>query len=598
MAQTGFTPIQLYSTSTAAAVPVAGNLTNSTLGSELAINITDGKLFYKDNANAVQVIGWKTVPTTAGGTGLTTYTAGDLSYYASGTTFTKLAIGTAGQILTSTGTAPQWTTLSGVAVTTFSAGTTGFTPNSATSGAVTLAGTLATTNGGTGLTAFTANRVFYASSTSAIGSSANLTFNGTTLVANDITDSSLTATRVTYAGTSGNLVDSANLTFNGTTLTSGGYSTSGNLTFTSTSNRILGDFSNATPSNRVIFQTSTTNASTNIEAIPNGTSVTSGWLVSNNSADVSNSSVGQFRINSGAVTLNSNIRGTGTYLPFTIETGNAERLRILGGSGTDVGYTGIGTATPASILTIYRLTAAANPIGSVLNSAIRLQADGSELNEKAEVQFQMGATAANTGEVVAAISGLYAGFNGANDSAGDLLLSTRQSTAAGGLLERVRVTAAGNVNVVTGNVVISTSGKGIDFSATPGTGTSELFDDYEEGTFTPTVSPGSGAITTYTSSGYYTKVGNVVTVQLTAFITTAGTAGGNLIFSLPFTSLTTTSGQQQYVGTVRESAATGVIYFMTIGSNTASAFVQTSANGAVLWVNGYTYTGSITYFSA
>jgi hypothetical protein len=78
MAQTGFTPIQLYSTSTAAAAPSAGNLTNSTLGSELAINITDGKLFYKDNANAVQVIAWKVTPTTAGGTGLTTYTAGDL----------------------------------------------------------------------------------------------------------------------------------------------------------------------------------------------------------------------------------------------------------------------------------------------------------------------------------------------------------------------------------------------------------------------------------------------------------------------------------------------------------------------------------------
>jgi len=163
MAQTGFTPIQLYSTSTAAAAPSASNLTNSTLGSELAINITDGKLFYKDNANAVQVIGWKTVPTTAGGTGLTTYTAGDLSYYASGTTFTKLAIGTAGQILSSTGTAPQWTTLSGVAVTTFSAGTTGFTPNSATSGAVTLAGTLTVGNGGTGTaTAFTAGSVVFA----------------------------------------------------------------------------------------------------------------------------------------------------------------------------------------------------------------------------------------------------------------------------------------------------------------------------------------------------------------------------------------------------------------------------------------------------
>lgn len=161
MAQTGYTPILLYSSSTTTNAPAAGNLTNSTFGSELAINIADGKLFYKDPSNNVQVIAWKTTPTTAGGTGLTTYAAGDLTYYASGTTLNKLAIGSAGQILTSTGTAPEWTTLSGVAVTTFSAGTTGFTPNSATSGAVTLAGTLITSNGGTGLSLYSQGDLLY-----------------------------------------------------------------------------------------------------------------------------------------------------------------------------------------------------------------------------------------------------------------------------------------------------------------------------------------------------------------------------------------------------------------------------------------------------
>lgn len=108
MAQTGYTPILIYSSSTSSNAPAAGSLTNSSLGSELAINITDGKLFYKDNANAVQVIGWKTTPTTAGGTGLTSYTAGDLLYYASGTTLSKLAIGTSGKWLGSSGSAPQW----------------------------------------------------------------------------------------------------------------------------------------------------------------------------------------------------------------------------------------------------------------------------------------------------------------------------------------------------------------------------------------------------------------------------------------------------------------------------------------------------------
>ena len=68
-------------------------------------------------------------------------------------------------------------------VTTFSAGTTGLTPNTATTGAITLAGTLATANGGTGLsgaTPFTSGGVVYASSTSALATGSALTFDGTT----------------------------------------------------------------------------------------------------------------------------------------------------------------------------------------------------------------------------------------------------------------------------------------------------------------------------------------------------------------------------------------------------------------------------------
>jgi hypothetical protein len=48
------------------------------------------------------------ITTTYGGTGLTTYTAGDLPYYATGTALSKLGIGTNGYVLTSNGTAPVW----------------------------------------------------------------------------------------------------------------------------------------------------------------------------------------------------------------------------------------------------------------------------------------------------------------------------------------------------------------------------------------------------------------------------------------------------------------------------------------------------------
>jgi hypothetical protein len=106
MAQSGFTPIQLYFSSTTTNVPLAANLANG----ELAINITDGKLFYKDNASAVQVIGWKVVPATAGGTGQTSYAVGDLLYADTTTTLAKLPDVATGNALISGGvnTAPLW----------------------------------------------------------------------------------------------------------------------------------------------------------------------------------------------------------------------------------------------------------------------------------------------------------------------------------------------------------------------------------------------------------------------------------------------------------------------------------------------------------
>lgn len=136
MAQTGYTPILIYSSSTGGNSPAAGNLTNSTLGSELAINITDGKLFYKDNANAVQVIGWKVVPATAGGTGQTSYTTGDILYASSTTALSKLADVATGNALISggVGVAPSW-------------GKIGLTTH--------VSGTLPIANGGTNQTSFT-----------------------------------------------------------------------------------------------------------------------------------------------------------------------------------------------------------------------------------------------------------------------------------------------------------------------------------------------------------------------------------------------------------------------------------------------------------
>ena len=106
------------------------------------------------------------------------------------------------------------------------------------------------------------------------------------------------------------------------------------------------------------------------------------------------------------------------------------------------------------------------------------------------------------------------------------------------------VGATGDANASTpigfnkdGNIVLA-SGSGIDFSATSGTGTSELFDDYEEGTWTPVPQDSSGNSGSAGSAvGTYTKIGNVVhaTVYLDSINTTGLTAGQDFrIYGLPF----------------------------------------------------------------
>ncbi len=76
--------------------------------------LTASKPVFSDGSGALTSTG--TLATDQGGTGQTSYTAGDLLYYATGTAFTKLGIGSASTVLTSTGSAPQWTSLSGISV--------------------------------------------------------------------------------------------------------------------------------------------------------------------------------------------------------------------------------------------------------------------------------------------------------------------------------------------------------------------------------------------------------------------------------------------------------------------------------------------------
>ena len=112
---------------------------------------------------------------------------------------------------------------------------------------------------------------------------------------------------------------------------------------------------------------------------------------------------------------------------------------------------------------------------------------------------------------------------------------------------RMTVGTDGNVSIANGNLVMSTAGTGIDFSATTsgtGTMTSELLSDYEEGTWTPTIEFGgaSSGVTYLAQNARYTKVGRLVTVNCYLALSSKGSSTGSAsIAGLPFAIANTNS---------------------------------------------------------
>lgn len=168
------------------------------------------------------------------------------------------------------------------------------------------------------------------------------------------------------------------------TATFGALSASGNLTFSSTGQRITGDMSTSTHVNRLAFQTSTVNGATSPFILPNGTSSTT-QLVLSSAADPTNCSyfsVGM--ISATDARLNSSLLGSGSYLPMTFYTGGSERMRIDTSGNMGIGATTInskisfGTSAGFNGLYLYDDGSGASGLG-VTSNVLNIYSGGTSI---------------------------------------------------------------------------------------------------------------------------------------------------------------------------------------------------------------------------
>ena len=155
--------------------------------------------------------------------------------------------------------------------------------------------------------------------------------------------------------------------------------------------------------------------------------------------------------------------------------------------------------------------------------------------------------------------------------------------------EKMKVDDTGDVTISDGDLVIGTSGHGIDFSATAdgsSAGFSELFDDYEEGVYSPTITVGSSGTITLNGSynnGYYTKVGRLVHVAADLRISSVSSPNGTTYISLPFTALNdskaVSSNAIMTVGITEQTNQRGPFFVRSLSNTTtAEVFYDTSAS--------------------
>jgi hypothetical protein len=313
------------------------------------------------------------------------------------------------------------------------------------------------------------------------------------------------------------------------------------------------------------------------------------------------------------------LSGTKTFT-MGVDDGDSDKFKIFSGAAIDgtsefvidgSGNVGIGTASPASKLDVQsgNITAVFGADGNAetltdnTNKAVRLAMPHYDTDQEPGLLL-LGYS--NSGE--AGID--FGGGTSTTNAATILRFFTAANTTTLTGTKRVDIDSSGNITAYTGNLVIGTAGKGIDFSAqtSPGAGmTSELLDRYEEGTWTAIIKDTNDNLCTMVlDTGQYNRIGNKVTVTGIFSISSLGSASGTIrIAGLPFavtndddnysafsigwaTNLNITINQSISGGYFDTGTSSGIPQIWNAATGTSSmTAVQLSADGTFIMEGSY-----------